>query len=35
MLAQGLSAEEISRRLRVGLREIQWMMRLGALEARS
>ncbi|MBI5837302.1 MAG: hypothetical protein HZB25_08660 [Candidatus Eisenbacteria bacterium] len=33
LLAEGLSAEEISRRLRVGLREIQWMMRLGTLEA--
>ena len=35
MLAQGIPAEEISRRLRVGLREIQWMMRLGAMESRS
>ncbi len=35
LLAQGMSAEEISRRLRVGLREIQWMMRLGAMESRS
>lgn len=35
LLAQGMSAEEISRRLRVGLREIQWMMRLGSMEARS
>ncbi len=35
MLGQGLSAEEISRKLRVGLREIQWHMRLGAMEAHS
>ncbi|HVP38189.1 MAG TPA: hypothetical protein VMS93_03290, partial [Candidatus Saccharimonadales bacterium] len=35
LLSEGLPAEEISRRLRVGLREIQWMMRLGALEAGS
>lgn len=33
LLAEGLSAEQISRKLRVGLREIQWMMRLGTLEA--